>query len=372
MPLAAIVRRAALPASFACAAVLLFAYYAQRTEWVTMGGRRGNRLLVFPDPSAWNLWVSVCGILAVAALLAGLWMRRWAVASALVATAAFAFAAFTSVGYWLGLSPDGVPPGRAALGPEWTLQLTSGPPVYAATALLGVAAALVLATVGRSLAPVEAPDGDPWPRGDGSDDAWFVRAVHRDLNGRPTAWREPARAQRVPSRDDGSGDGPLAVAFASGAFLLVAMFAPREAARTTWLGNQENTNDSPAGYVFLLGACGLAALVGLGIAVKWPRVRVVCALLATAALAYAAYRMVASASHLWSGFMGAEGNLNRTSPWPKGSIDAPEMLPFFLLAAVVGAAGALAYAVARVPRRTTRSDNQGAFGQTETAPRSAA
>jgi hypothetical protein len=57
------------------------------------------------------------------------------------------------------------------------------------------------------------------------------------------------------------------IALGNGVSLLLAMVAPRELARTSWVEGNENAftrvNDDPSGYVGLLSLCGLIAVVAL-------------------------------------------------------------------------------------------------------------
>lgn len=355
-----LVRRGALAVALGCSVVLLFAYHAQRTEWTALGGRRGNRLLVYPDPSAWNLWASVCGVFALVALLAGLWAGRRAFVAALVAAGVFAFAAITTVGYWAGLSADAVPPGRAALGPEWTFRPAGGLVVYAVAALLGVASSVVVSAAWRRTAPGEPTDEATWSLGDGSAEAWFVRMGLPERAGHPPASYDTRRAAALPGWAAGTDGAALGLAIACAIPLLFALVAPPEFARTTWMYGSANRmtrlTDSPAGYVGVLSLCGLVALVCLGLAAASGRLRVAAATGATAAFAAAVWVAVTYALHVWRGVMGVEGHVEANSRWPNEIIDAPELLPIFVLFAVAGACGALAFAASGWTRQVVANN----------------
>lgn len=151
----------------------------------------------------------------------------------------------------------------------------------------------------------------------------------------------------------------LAVALACAAVLVLAIVAPRELARTSWGelrgGGGYIFNDSPAGYVgqMTLGglAAGLALTVG-ALARRW-RVGSACAVVAAFAFAGAAFWAARYRMLLSQGVMGLEGRLD-TSGAAGMPIDPPELLPVFLVVAVVGALAALALAVAWWPRRAER------------------
>jgi hypothetical protein len=352
------VEPAARLVAFACAAVLVCAYYAQRTQWTSIGGRRGNRLFALQDPNQWNLLVAMAGIVALAALVVGFWSRRWAVVAALVAGAAFVFAAFVAGSYRVGLPPAAAPPGGiAAPGSAWVYEPTAGPPLFVGAALLGAAASLVFAAcrlrAGRDPA---AQEETPWPQGDGAADSWIDRdqaARHGQEGWATTGWREPARAAGVRFGDDGAADIGLVVSFGCAVLLLPALFSPREWARTTWITGRGSLNDSPAGYVWLVSLCALAALVALAVAARAGRLRPVAALVAVVAFGYGAFAVADYALHLWSGAMGVEGRIDPRRPSLGEFVDAPELLPVFLLLSVLGAVGSLAAASAadRWPRR---------------------
>lgn len=172
------------------------------------------------------------------------------------------------------------------------------------------------------------------------------------MSARARTWRTDVR-----SRLDEWMNLLLLLAIGCAGLLVLALVAPRELARTSWTqaGRDAYTvvNDSPAGYVGLVSLCGLVALSALVVAAWSQRARVPAVLLAFVAFAGAAWVAVRYQRLLLQGAMGLEGRLV-ASGGTTGGVDAPELLPLFVLAAVLGALLAVAYMVAWWPRRGER------------------
>jgi hypothetical protein len=167
---------------------------------------------------------------------------------------------------------------------------------------------------------------------------------------------------------DGWAWAARTIAFCCALVLLLALVAPRDLARTSWsVGGSDRAlvdsqagyafNDSPAGYVGLVSFCGLVALTFLLVATWSRRARVAGAVLAVVAFGFGAWVAVNYARNLANGIGGLDGDLDPGSP-PMGAVDAPELLPLFVLVAVVGALAALALAGANDawPRRGECAD----------------
>lgn len=135
-------------------------------------------------------------------------------------------------------------------------------------------------------------------------------------------------------------------AFGSAVFLLFAMLMPNWFARTSWTSGGRTPSsviDSPASYVGFLSLCGFIALVALAIG-AWRRWSVAAAM-AAATFACAAY---VAGSSWWSISRGAallDGKPVQDMGPPEWTMHWPTALPLFLLAAIVGAIGAVALAV---------------------------
>ncbi|HEX5500871.1 MAG TPA: hypothetical protein VFX03_16660, partial [Thermomicrobiales bacterium] len=129
--------------AFGCAVFLLFGLIGDRTSWA-----RGATIIT--DSAGYNLVAFASGVVALSTLAIGLWSRRWAAASALVAGAAFAVAANLIGTYALALwRGEALLEGRSRMGPGWTVDPAFAPPFFAFAALVGAASAIILAT--RSL-----------------------------------------------------------------------------------------------------------------------------------------------------------------------------------------------------------------------------
>jgi hypothetical protein len=133
--------------AFGCAAVLVLAIIAPReiarTTW-----EKGHTT-VNDDPSGYVGLVSLSGLMALVALVAEAWSRRWAIAAALVAAAVFAFGVWVSGTYWLSFSRgDRLREGREWLGRNVEVHFPRLLPVFAVTAVVGLLCALVLVVHG--------------------------------------------------------------------------------------------------------------------------------------------------------------------------------------------------------------------------------
>jgi hypothetical protein len=136
--------------------------------------------------------------------------------------------------------------------------------------------------------------------------------------------------------------GPRLVAFASAAVLLLAVIAPREFARTTWMKGHTTINDDPSGYVGLVSLCGLVALAALAAEAWSRRWAVAPALVAAAAFAFGIW----VAWRYWLGFMQGDRLLEgREMLGRKVAVHFPILLPVFAVAAVAGLLCALALVV---------------------------
>ncbi|HET7055506.1 MAG TPA: hypothetical protein VFI12_03535 [Thermomicrobiales bacterium] len=121
-----------------------------RMSWES---RNKNQLTVISDsPASYVGLLSLCGIVACVALALGLWQRRWVVAAMLVAAGAFAYAAYVSGSYWLGLS-RGVMllDGRLVqdMGSEMTAHWPRALPLFVIAAIAGAISALALTVYWR-------------------------------------------------------------------------------------------------------------------------------------------------------------------------------------------------------------------------------
>ncbi|MBA3415342.1 MAG: hypothetical protein H0U10_08980 [Chloroflexia bacterium] len=137
---------------FSCAVFLLFAVVAPRefarTTWVE-GKRNGGGTRINDDPTGYVGLVTLCGLVALVALAVELWPRRWAVAGALVAAAAFAGGAWVTAVYWRGFSRgDRLLEGQEMLGSRATAHFPLLLPVFAFAALVGLVCALALVVHG--------------------------------------------------------------------------------------------------------------------------------------------------------------------------------------------------------------------------------
>ncbi|HEU5433910.1 MAG TPA: hypothetical protein VFU81_19730 [Thermomicrobiales bacterium] len=128
-------------------------------------------------------------------------------------------------------------------------------------------------------------------------------------------------------------------------FLLLAIVAPRELARTSWERGGTVINDSPAGYVLVMSLCGAVALVALSVAMRRWRARIAAALLAATAFAFGTYVAGSYWANLAWGATGLEGRLDASMRSPPYSNRVPLLLPVFLFACIVGVVSALALAI---------------------------
>jgi hypothetical protein len=129
--------------AFGCAAVLLLAIVAPR-ELARTSWEQGHTM-INDDPSGYVGLMSLCGLAALVALAAEAWSRRWAVAAALVAAAAFAFGTWVAGTYWLGFPRgDRLREGQDMLGRKVEVHFPLLLPVFALAAGAGLVCALVL------------------------------------------------------------------------------------------------------------------------------------------------------------------------------------------------------------------------------------
>jgi hypothetical protein len=133
------------------------------------------------------------------------------------------------------------------------------------------------------------------------------------------------------------------VAFGCAVFLLLAIVAPRELARTSWERDGSITNDTPAGYVGAVSLCGIVALGALALGSRWRRARVAGAILV--AFAFGVYVAGSYWVNLARGVVGLEGSMDATMRPPEYTVHFPLMLPIFLFVASAGLVGALTLAV---------------------------
>ena len=147
------------------------------------------------------------------------------------------------------------------------------------------------------------------------------------------------------------------IALGCAVFLLLAMVAPRELARTSWVEGNENAftrvNDDPSGYVGLLSLCGLIAVGALVVLAVGVRVRSRRAVGATAALVAAvafAFGLYVTGTY-WLGFpRGTRLREGREMLGSGAEADFPLLLPVFALAALAGIVSAVALAVRELKR----------------------
>jgi hypothetical protein len=93
---------------------------------------------------------SLCGFVAVAALLAEAWSRRWAVVAALEAAVAFAAGVWVAGSYWLGFTQgDWLREGRGMLGRNVEVHFPLMLPLFTLAAGAGLVCALALVAHGR-------------------------------------------------------------------------------------------------------------------------------------------------------------------------------------------------------------------------------
>lgn len=143
--------------------------------------------------------------------------------------------------------------------------------------------------------------------------------------------------------------GPHLIAFSSAVFLLGAVVAPREFARTTWEEGKRSggtrINDDPSGYVGLVTLCGLVALVALAVEL-WPRRWAIAGALVAAAAFGAGVLVVGD---YWLGFPQGDRLLEaREMLGSRATAHSPLLLPVFALAAGAGCVCALALVIHRV------------------------
>ena len=146
--------------------------------------------------------------------------------------------------------------------------------------------------------------------------------------------------RRLPRLRGGLDDefGARLVAFGCAAFLLLAVIAPREFARTTWWTRGTAINDDPTGYVGLLSLCALVALIALAAEVWSRRWAIVAALVAAAAFASGTWVAVT----YWLGFLQGERlREGQEMLGRKAQVHFPLLLPVFTVVAVVGFAFAV-------------------------------
>jgi hypothetical protein len=127
----------------ACSAVLLLAIVAPRVFARTSWEKRNT--IVNDDPSGYVGLLSLCGLVALVALAAEAWSRRWAIVPALVSAASFAAGSWVAGVYWLGFSQrDRLREGQAMLGPKVEVHFPLLLPVYTLAAVAGLVCALAL------------------------------------------------------------------------------------------------------------------------------------------------------------------------------------------------------------------------------------
>lgn len=138
--------------AFSCAVFLLLGIampgWLARTTWES--GDRNGRSMVFDSPAGFVGLVSLCGTIAFVALAIGVWKRRWVVAAMLAAATAFAFAAYVSGSYWLGLSRGvALLEGHYPMDSNWTVHWPPALPVFVFAAIGGAISALAVALYWR-------------------------------------------------------------------------------------------------------------------------------------------------------------------------------------------------------------------------------
>ena len=133
-----------------CAIFLLLAImmpnFLARTSWES--GKRNKSTVMVDSAASYVGLVSLYGLVACVALAISAW-RRLKVASTLVATAAFAGAAYVIGNFWLGLSRgivllDGSPVSTMGY-PNWTVRWPPMLPLFALAAVIGAVSTLMLA-----------------------------------------------------------------------------------------------------------------------------------------------------------------------------------------------------------------------------------
>lgn len=133
--------------AFACAVILLLAIIAPR-EFARISWEKGHTL-INDDPSGYVGLLSLCGLIALVALVAEAWSRRWGVAAALVAAAAFASGAWMAGSYWLGFPrADRLREGQEMLGRKVEVHFPLLLPVFTLAAVAGLVCALALVVHG--------------------------------------------------------------------------------------------------------------------------------------------------------------------------------------------------------------------------------
>lgn len=108
-----------------------------RTSWER--GSRNQSTAIFDSPAGYVGWMSLCGLVALAFLVVGLWRRRRAGAAALaVAVVAFSHAAYVGGSYWLDLTRGiALVEGREPMGPKWTVDWPEALPLLVFAAIAG-------------------------------------------------------------------------------------------------------------------------------------------------------------------------------------------------------------------------------------------
>jgi hypothetical protein len=137
-------------AAFGCAIFLLLGMFMPnwlaRTSW-SRANRRNDFLSVIDSPASYVGLVSLCGLVAFVFLAIGLW--RHSALAAVLAAAAFAYAAYVEGNFWQGLSQgvvllDGSP--TPEMGPpRWMVHWPPLLPFFFVAAVFGTLSALALA-----------------------------------------------------------------------------------------------------------------------------------------------------------------------------------------------------------------------------------
>jgi hypothetical protein len=141
--------------AFGSAVILLLGVFMPdwfaRTSWER--GNRNQSTAIFDSPAGYVGWMSLCGLVALAFLVVGLWRRRRAGAASLaVAIIAFSCAAYVGGSYWLDLTRGiALIEGRTPMGPTWRVDWPEALPLLVFAAIAGASSALILAAnwVGR-------------------------------------------------------------------------------------------------------------------------------------------------------------------------------------------------------------------------------
>lgn len=126
----------------ACAFVLLFAPFTGRTTWVSADPRETGGTGGIRHSAGWDYVAPMCGLIAIAGVVAGWFARPRVViplAGAIAAAIAFTVIAVAAAGHWL----DGIT-GRLDLR-GFTTHPAPGAPFFAVVAILGAGYAIALA-----------------------------------------------------------------------------------------------------------------------------------------------------------------------------------------------------------------------------------